>query len=61
MNAEENIPKSVKSTLNAMHGKEDPRLQIQVALLAVVALVSGWATLQLFVRFADRDAVSAMH
>lgn len=59
MNAEDEIPESVQSTLDAMHGKEDPAVQKQIALLAVVALASGWATLELFVSYAQRDVVSA--
>jgi len=62
MRAEEEIPESVKGTLDAMHGKEEPPgLQQRIALLTAIALVSGWATLQLCIRFVHRDAVSATH
>jgi len=61
MNAEEDIPESVKSTLAALQGKVDPRRQNRIALFTVVALVSGWAPVQLFVSYAHRDAISATH
>jgi hypothetical protein len=61
MSAEEDIPESIRGTLNTMQGKEDPGYQKQFVLFTVVALVSGWATLQLFVRYVHRDAVSATH
>jgi len=60
MSAEEEIPESVKTTLDAMRGKEDSWTQNRIALLAVVALLSGWATLGLFGKYARRDTVSAM-
>jgi hypothetical protein len=60
MSSEDKIPESVQSTLDSMRGKRNATLENQFIIFTAVALIGGWATSELLLRYVHHDSVSAM-
>jgi len=60
MSSEEEVPESVKTTLDAMRGKENAYgLQNKLVLFFIITLVSGLLFVKFFARYAEHDSMAA--